>query len=283
MNLVLLVYIISMIALEYNLYSIQSSGLSNIYSFKNPNQFTLSSKLNEISGLTNSIDGNLLAINDEKGVIFKLNPNTAEIIKWFSLGKWTVEADFEGIAANNKFNYAITSNGTLYKFKEGDDKESVNYEIIKLPFSSNFNIEGLYFDEELNGLLIACKDYSGKNYKGKRAVYFYSLATNEVSKEPLFTVSLIELKNIFDINDFYPSGITKHPRSGNYLILSAKGDNVIVEVQKSGKIVAVQKLKENLHRQPEGITILEDFTLIIGDEASGKKPKLTKYQYHNKK
>ncbi|MCW8849276.1 MAG: SdiA-regulated domain-containing protein [Melioribacteraceae bacterium] len=260
----------------------KESGIFEHYDFKSPQQFTITNKLNEISGLANSFDGNIFAINDEEAIIYILNHANGKIIKWFSLGKWAVEADFEGIASANQFIYAITSNGTLYKFREGNDKEAINYEIIKLPFSSNFNIEGLYYDEELNGLLIACKDYSGKKYKGNRAVYFYSLSTNEVNKEALFTISLNELKKVFEVKDFYPSGITKHPKSGNYLILSSKGDNVIVEVNISGQIMAVKKLKENLHRQPEGITILDDFSLIISDEAAGKRPKLTKYQYNDK-
>lgn len=255
-----------------------NAELSN-YDFKSPTQIILTKKLNEISGLTESSDGDLFALNDEVGIIYKLDSSTGKVLKKFFLSKWTVEADFEGIASTLDFLYAITSNGTLYKFREGENEESVNYEVQKLPFSSNFNIEGLYFDKELNGLLIACKDYSGKKYKGKRAIYFYSLATNEVGKEALFTISLNELKNVFKVKDFYPSGITKLPQSGNYLILSAKGDNVIVEVKKTGQIIAVQKLKESLHRQPEGIAVLKDHSIIICDEAAGKKPKLTKYLY----
>ena len=52
-----------------------------------------------------------------------------------------------------------------------------------------------------------------------------------------------------------------------------------MEVNSEGKIKGVQKLKEKNHRQPEGITILEDYTLMISDEAAGKKPTLTRYRY----
>lgn len=252
--------------------------LSN-YDFNSPTQFTLTTKLSEISGLTESLDGNLFALNDEVGIIYKLDSSTGKVLKKFFLSKWTVEADFEGIASTIDFLYAITSNGTLYKFREGENEETVKYEVQKLPFSSNFNIEGLYFDKELNGLLIACKDYPGRNYKGTRAVYLYSFVNNKVVKEPLFTISLNDLKKSNGIKNLYPSGITKHPKTGNYLILSAKGDNVIAEVNKSGQIIGVQKLSEKLHRQPEGISILEDLSILICDEAAGKKPKLTKYQY----
>lgn len=255
----------------------EGNGVIIGYNFKSPNQFTLSSKLNEVSGLASSSDGNLYAMNDEYGIIFKLNPKNGEIIKRFIIGSFTVEADFEGLASTRDILYAITSNGTLYKFAEGKENERVKYEVKKLPFSSNFNIEGLCYDSELNGLIIACKDYSGKKFNDHRAFYFYSLINNKLEKDPLFTISLKKLKNDFGVKDFYPSGIEKHPNSGNYFIISARGENVLLEADKSGKVLGVQKLNEKLHRQPEGITFLKDQTIIISDEAAGKKPTITKY------
>jgi uncharacterized protein YjiK len=100
-----------------------------------------------------------------------------------------------------------------------------------------------------------------------------------VNNEPLLTISLKKLKKDFNVKDFYPSGITKHPKTGNYLLVSAKGDNVIVEVDKKGNIIGSIKLKESIHRQPEGITVLSDFSLVISDEAAGKKPTITTYKY----
>lgn len=258
-----------------------NNNIFDKYNFNTPNQFTLSSKLNEISGLASSSDGNLYAMNDEYGIIFKLNPENGKVMKRFIIGSFTVEADFEGLASAQGVLYAITSNGTLYKIAEGKDNERVKYEVKKLPFSSNFNIEGLCYDDELKGLVIACKDYSGKKFKNHRAFYFYSLVNNKLEKEPLFTISLKGLKNNFGIKDFYPSGIEKHPNNGNYFIISARGENVLLEADKSGNVIGVQKLKEKSHRQPEGITFLKDQTIIISDEAAGKKPTITKYILNN--
>jgi uncharacterized protein YjiK len=249
------------------------------YNFKDPQQVKISSKLNEISGLANSNDGNLYAISDEIGIIYKLNPINGKIIKRFFLGKWTAEADFEGIAASAKYIYAISSDGNLYQFEEGENEQAVDYEIIKLPFSSKFDIEGLFYDKELNGLLIISKEYAGKKNKHQRAIYLYSLKTFEIEKNPIITISLNVLGKDFKVKDFYPSGITKHPKTGNYLVISAKGDNVIVEIDSLGNIIGTQKLRENIHRQPEGITVLADYTLLISDEAAGKRPTLTIYNF----
>lgn len=249
------------------------------YDFKNPIKIKITNKLNEISGLAVTHDDNLFAISDELGVIYKLDSENGKILKRFFLGKWTAEADFEGIAAAQNSIYAISSNGILYKFSEGENEKAVDYEVIKLPFTSKFDIEGLFYDKDLNGLLIIPKEYSGKKLKGYRAVYLYSIKNGKIKKKPIFKISLKELKTKYGINDFYPSGISKHPKSGNYFILSAKGNNNVVEVNKLGEIISVQSLDEKTHRQPEGISFLKDNTLIISDEASGKKPTITKYQF----
>ena len=128
-------------------------------------------------------------------------------------------------------------------------------------------------------MFIVPKDYLGKNYKGYRTIYLYTLDDNSVSKKPIIKISLKELKKEFKVKDFYPSGIAIHPFSRNFYILSARGDNVIVEINGTGDILGVQKLSEKKHRQPEGIAFLEDGTLIITDEASGKHPTMTKYQF----
>lgn len=249
------------------------------YDFNNPQQIIITNKLTEISDIANSNDGSIFAIGDEIGIIYKLDPKNGKIIKRFFLGKWTAEADFEGIAVTDKYLYAIASNGSLYKFEEGENNSAVNYEVENLPFSSKFDIEGLYYDKELNGLLILPKEYGGKKYKQQRVIYFYSLERKQIENQPVIQISLKTLKEEYKIRDFYPSGITKHPITGNYFIISAKGQNVVVEIDKTGNIIGTQKLKESIHRQPEGITILQDNTLIISDEADGKKPMITRYNY----
>lgn len=249
------------------------------YDFENPKQFTILSKLNEISGITITKNQKILAINDEIGIIFKIEPLSGEVISAFSVGIWTIEGDFEGITTDNDFIYVISSSGKLYKFKEGKNNSKVNYEVEQLPFSSRFDLEGLYYDKDLNGLLITPKEYPGKKFKGKRTIYFYSFIDKKIISDPIIEISLKKLKKDFGVKSFYPSGITKHPVSNNYLIISAKDDNVIIEVDIKSNIIGVQKLSEKLHRQPEGITILDDNSIIISDEASGKKPKISRYIY----
>jgi uncharacterized protein YjiK len=251
----------------------------NHYDFNGGKQYELTKKLWEISGLANSPDNNLYAITDEIGIVYKISSKDGKVMKRFFMGRWTVEADFEGIAAKGDTIFAITSVGKLYAFREGKNGKPVRFQDKKLPFSDKFEIEGLYYDRKLDGLLIASKEYPGKQYKGKRTVFFYSLKRRNLDKTPKFSISLDVLKKDFKIKDFQPSGITKHPTNGNYLLISAKGQNAIVEVNPSGKIIAAKKLNEKKHSQPEGIAIMNDKTMIISDEGKGNKPMITRYTY----
>ena len=165
----------------------------------------------------------------------------------------------------------------IYKFEEGTDGNNVDYEIIDLKISDKFNIEGLCYDPSENSLLIASKEYPGKNYDDVRTIYSYDLNKSEINKNPEYIISLKELKKKFDIKDFYPSAIAIHPKSNSLIILSARGKPCIVEISREGKLINALELDDKVHRQPEGLAFLSDGVMLIADEASGKQPKLTKY------
>ncbi len=268
------------ILLLVNLFGCNSIyGSSNLdkYDFKNEKELKLFSGLKEVSGLVYSKDGKLFAHNDEIGKIYQVDPNTGKEIKRFFLGRWTAEADFEGIAISRNYFYVITSSGLLYQFKEGKDRESVDYKTYRTGLNASFNIEGLCYDEKTNSLLIACKDTPGKKYKDYRLVVAYKLNGYKLIEEPRFVISLKKLKKDYGIKDFHPSAIEKNPVSNTFFILSAKGDPCLIEVSESGEIIDAKKLKKSKHRQPEGITFDAVGNLIISDEAAGKKGKLTIY------
>ena len=83
-----------------------------VYDLANPAAtFKLEDELVEISGLTFS-NGKLLAVQDEKGKVYALNPQTGKIIgeqKFWSKG------DFEGIEVAGDYIFALKSNGNIYK------------------------------------------------------------------------------------------------------------------------------------------------------------------------
>lgn len=253
-----------------------SSSANNIEVIKLPNS------LNEVSGLAISDDGNLFCHNDEIGVIYQIDPSSGKIIKNFQLGAWGLEADFEDIAiVGDKF-FLITSNGILYEFSEGSNLEKIKFDEIDLNFSSKFEIEGLCYDPSSESLLIACKDYSGKNYKGMRAVYSFSLKTKKVNKTPRFLISLKGLKNKFGIKKFFPSAVSREPNSGNFFVLSSKGNPAIVELDSSGTLVSGKLLDKKMHPQPEGLAFNKNGDMLISNESVNSSANIIIYKYGKK-
>lgn len=249
------------------------------YDFTKGNSVKLAAKLSEISGLTTSPDGKVFGHNDEKGIVYQINYKTGEIIKEFYLTRWVPEKDFEGIAYANKKLYMITSDGILYEFSEGQNKTAVDYKTYNLNLGVEYNIEGLCYDSKSNSLVLVCKEFPGKGFEGNRAVYSFSLKNFKLDKSPKFLINLNELKNKFGLKDFFPSGIEKHTSSNSYLILSARKGSAIVEISEDGKIISVKELKTKNHKQPEGITILPDLSLLIGDEGANKNGTVTLYNF----
>ena len=259
--------------------SSSSNSVLNNYDFTKGITVKLNAKLSEISGLTTTENGKVFGHNDEKGIVYQINYRTGEIIKEFYLTRWFPEKDFEGITYANKIFYMITSDGILYEFPEGQNKSAVDYKTYNLNLGIEYNIEGLCYDSITNSLLLICKEFPGKGYEGNRAVYSFSLKDLKLDKSPKFLISLKELKDKFRIKDFFPSGIEKHPSSNSYLILSSRGGSAVVEISEKGKLLAVKELKTKNHKQPEGITILPDFGLLIGDEGANKNGTITLYKF----
>ena len=227
-------------------------------------------------------DGNLFCHNDESGVIYQIDTNSGKILKAFQLGTWGLEADFEDMAiVGDKF-FLITSSGMLYEFHEGSNLEKVKFQEINLGFSSNYEIEGLCYDPESKSLLVACKNYGGKNYKGMRTVYSFSLETRTLNKTPRFLISLKELKNKFGITKFFPSAISREPKTGNFFVLSSKGKPAIIELDSSGTILSGRILEKKRHPQPEGLAFNKNSDMLISDEAADNSATITIYKYNKK-
>jgi uncharacterized protein YjiK len=260
------------------------------FNLESKNSVKLSKKLHELSGLAMTNDGRLFGHNDEKAEIFQIDYSDGSIIKSFSLGKKSVKKDFEGIAIVDDIFFLVSSSGEIFEFSEGEDNSSVPYEKYKTRLTSKNNVEGLCYDPESNSLLLACKEYPGKSYDGKRAVYAFSLTEKKLNIKPRFLISIEEVNSFKNtgfakkLGDFFlltedsfaPSGIEKHPQKNSFFLLSFHG-RMIVEISSVGKIIGVIFLDKKYHNQPEGITFSEDLSLLIGDEGGKGKATITKY------
>lgn len=284
---------------EENVISISNSGHPSPYNFAEP-QFTMALPLVllEVSGLSYySPTNQLLAVNDERGWIFFLNPTTGEIEEketFFGNG------DFEGIEWTGEKISIVKSNGNVHFFDFGKKEAE---KVVKTDLKPSNDIEGLAYDAENNQLLLACKGNPnlGKTdkYKKVKNIYSFDLAKNELNPDPFLSVEddILEdyvkdfsKKNDFSkkkkkklkgrVNDFSPSGIAIHPKTKDYYMISSQGKLLII-FNKEKELQEVVFLDEKTHRQPEGICFAPNGDLFISNEGKGLGAKIMKYDIIN--
>ena len=267
----------------YTIFLLSCSQEDNLANFKDynfsselPNPVILPSELNEISGLARDHDNVIYGHHDEAAYVYALS-QTGEILSRFAVGNPVLDGDFEGIAIVDDLFYLVTSKGDIYEFEKGENGTSVGYKKHETHLSSKNDIEGLCYYPKENSLLLITKadpDIKGKHLK---TVWRFSLETQKLSKKPYFELSTKELKKLSFYKTFEPSGIEYNPIRDTFFIIAANGHS-ICEVNENGKILRAEKLG-HIHKQVEGITLLEDGTLFISDEGKNGSATLSKYEF----
>lgn len=235
-------------------------------------------RLEEISGLAMTVDNRLLAHGDEKGIIYEIDYRDGVIVKAFQLSDVAdpVADDFEGIATVDDQVYLVTSSGRLYECSEGDAGESVLYNTYATGVGRDFEIEGLAYDASQRALLLMGKGSRRADLKEQLVIYHWSIDEKQLIEGAHTVIPVIEFSRHIGEKKFQPSGIERHPVSGNYFVVAAR-QRSIAEVTPDGQVVAAKQFPAEWHRQAEGISFAADGTLIIADEGVGRKARLTLY------
>ena len=241
------------------------------------------SLLYEISGLAMTLDDRLLAHNDEKGIIYEIDYQKGEIVKDFQLAqladmKDPVRGDFEGIATADDTVYLVTSSGRIYEGSRGANGESVLYNSYATGVGRDYEIEGLAYDANRRVLLLMSKNARREDLTAHLMIYHWSIDEKQLIEDAHIVIPVIEFTRHIDEKEFQPSGIERHPTSGNYFVIAAR-QRAIAEITPSGQVVGAKQFPAQWHRQPEGITFAADGALIIADEGDGKKARLTLYPF----
>jgi len=162
-------------------HSLVDSSTMLSYDLDQPTKIlALPGKLMEISGLSyHPTKHQLLAVHDEKGLIYFINKDSGKIEDTVDFGKG---GDYEGVEKVGNKVYVIKSNGTLSVFDLDKNKSE---DKIKTPLSSNNDVEGLGYLESANSLLIACKGQASFDKKEKlkktKAFYRFDDKTSEAT------------------------------------------------------------------------------------------------------
>jgi uncharacterized protein YjiK len=139
-------------------------------------------------------------------------------------------------------------------------------------------VEGLAFDRENQEFLVPCKEAHVAELEDHLLVFSVPLATMAAYQVPRIFVPFETLDGMGLGKEFNPSGIETVRDTGGILVLAGKQE-AMVELNRSGQPVAVRELKKKVHPQPEGLAILPDHSILIGDEGQkGQRGTLTRYR-----
>ena len=237
------------------------AGGQNPYNLLVPTEgHRLSGKLDEISGLHFYADSTIIAVQDEKAIIYFLNSHNGEIMHTYSFGK---KGDYEGVTSYEEIIYVLKSNGDITTV----DTTNGTKEVYKLKNSKGFDFEGLCLDKDNERLLVACKVHGDKEKNGHIRIYGFDLNTMTYEKLPVYKISKEAISPLFK-----PSAVAIHP-NGNIYILSSTA-KMLVTISPSGEILRKDGLLKAIFNQPEGITFSDNGDLYISNEKKNKYPTL---------
>lgn len=240
-------------------------------------QVRLPRALREISGLAVTADGRTFAHADERGVVMEVNVCEGTVEKSFSLGRPPVRADFEGIAIAGERFFLITSTGQLFETKEAANSGTAPFTIIDTGFGKICELEGLAWNSADRTLVTGCKQSKAPALRGRVGFLKWSVDRKAAAATPSLTMSLADVIRGTASRSFRPSAIERHAPSGNYIAIAGP-ERAMVEFTAAGAVVTSQPLNRQLHGQPEGLALVGDSLLVIGDEGGNGPGTLTCYR-----
>jgi uncharacterized protein YjiK len=240
----------------------------------------LEKALHEISGIAFTADGRLLAHGDEHAVVWQLEPRSGKVLKRFGLGRagHVLKGDFEDIQVVNGRVYLVTSGGEIVAGSEGADGAVVSTANVAEELQGACEVEGLAWDEPTRSFLLLCKHVASRRWRDAVIVLGVSSETWQLEPKPRMIIPEHELERATGTKGFHGSAMVRHPRTGTYLLLAGP-EHAYAEVDAAGRVLGGGKLDPKRHRQPEGIAIAPDLSLLISDEGAGKDATLATYAW----
>lgn len=237
--------------------------------------------LAEISGLAFAPDGALLAHGDERAVVWRIDPRARRVTGRFGLTgrQGILHGDFEDIAVVGERLFLVTSAGVIVEGRILPDGQSMQGIPRTQDLGGACEVEGLTWDAATRSLLLLCKTTRSKRWQGEVVILAVSVDTWKYEKSPRILVSEKHLARVTGEKRFHGSALTWHPRTGTLLLLAGP-QQAYAEISRTGQVLGGGPLNKSRHRQPEGIAVAPDLTLLISDEAAGGRAAITAYAFH---
>jgi len=268
------------------------------YNLKNPDAtFELHEELWEVSGIEWTKENGILAVQDEGGFVYFLNEKTGTMQKELNFAP---KGDYESVRLVNDVIWVLQADGFLHKIQNWKS-DKPKRDIIKLPFNDNNDLEGLCYDKEKNRLLIACKNSPvfGEKIKDYRAIYAFDIENEEVSQEPIYTLTMEKVNNYLQKNPqsyqnaavlerlkkakaipFMPSEVAINPKNGYTYVLAGTGFAIFVFNQ-DNELLHIAELDEDIFVQAEGLTFADNGDMFISSEGrfNGNTAKIWRFNW----
>ncbi len=240
-------------------------------------QWALPEKLLEISALAMTPDDRLLAVDDERAVIFEIDYVEGGLVKAFALDKPVLRGDFEGLEVVGSTVYLMTSKGDIYAAEEGEDGERVEYRRYKNRLGNECEFEGLAADGSNQRLLLLCKNVHKKSDIDTLSIFLWDVSSASVVDDERIELPVTDISMALRSRRLQPSGIVVDPATGHLLLVAAR-QQALIELDGNGKFVAARLLTMPMrHPQAEGIELTPDGGLILADEGGKSRARLSLY------
>lgn len=254
------------------------------YDFTRPAaSYAMPAELMELSGIALHGANQITGVEDETGNLYEYNLTTKRVDRVVPFGK---DGDYEDLARVGNDWFILRSDGTLFRY---DGTNTQEYET-GLTFANE--PEGLTYDTASQTFLVACKGEPGADLPDtKRAVYRLQAGTYKAETTPAYVLDVESIVASVPGQDsapkksgkkgkkggmkgFSPSAVAVHPLTHHVFVLSAR-QNGIVELDKTGHLLAAQPLPTDLFPQPEGLAFTPNGELYIATEAGKKSGQAT--------
>ncbi|MGI9324047.1 MAG: SdiA-regulated domain-containing protein [Pseudomonadales bacterium] len=233
--------------------------------------------LQEVSGLSTTPEGNILAVGDEQAVIFEIDLASTEVVKRTGLGQSTLLGDFEGIEQVGNEVFLVDSDGDLLSY---DVLESTEVKRVETKVGKRCEVEGLGYDPVEDLLYLLCKQRRSKKLpKHKISLFAFSLADRRLQDSANLLLDGPAAAAELGIKKLSPSALAFSP-SGEQLTVIAAKQNAVATFTRDGQLIRAEHLPEaGKHQQVEGLAIMTDGRWVLADEGGAGAGKLSVYAH----
>ncbi len=236
-------------------------------------QWRLPEALNEISGLAVTADGRLFGHDDERAVIYQIDPAQGRLATTFAVGA-PETGDFEGLAITpDGVFWLVTSTGALLRFREGEDGARVTFERFDSGLRDICEVEGLAYLSADESLILACKRMESRGMRDQVQLYAWRPGAPATLWRSIPERDVTEAAGV---SDFQPSSVEIEAATGAFFVLSAR-DGAVAWFNADGSLRSAWALGAD-HTQAEGLALLPDGRLVIADEGGRGGAQLSIYE-----